>query len=43
MNIVRPQDVYVLLALIAGHENIEWTYDQLTTDQGCSPSSKRYR
>ncbi len=38
MNILRPQDIYVLLALVANHERKEWTYDRLADEVGLSTS-----
>ena len=38
MNILRPQDIYILLLLAAGDRNDEWTYDQLAARSGLSTS-----
>jgi hypothetical protein len=37
MNILRPQDIYVLLALAAGHDE-GWTYEQVGQELGLSAS-----
>ncbi len=38
MNLLRPQDIFLLLALVANRDRKEWTYDRLAAQLGMSAS-----